>query len=309
MRLPRPSASRARWQAIRAEREDCDAHGPAARLAPDGAATCSSTASPSPARLFDFALYFFHNASALIGAETGPYFYLPEDGEPPRSAALERRVQPRPGRARRPARHHQGDRADRDDGRRVRDGRDPLRAARAFGRAQHRALGLHFHLHQEIPPQPGFLPGRPRAGDDDRAVHARLRAAAGQDLPRAATRLRWAAWRRRSRSRTIRAANEAALEKVRAGQAARGDRRLRRHAGWRIRASFRSRRRCSTSTCPAEPDSTRSAPTSTSRRQGPAGFPAGGADHRGRAAQQHQHRHPVPRRVARGQRLRARCST
>ena len=74
-----------------------------------------------------------------------------EDGEPPRGAAVERRVRRRAGRARHAARHHQGDGADRDDPRRLRDGRDPLRAARALGRAQLRPLGLHLQLHQEVP--------------------------------------------------------------------------------------------------------------------------------------------------------------
>jgi malate synthase len=33
---------------------------------------------PSPASLFDFGLYFFHNARAAIERGTGPYFYLPK---------------------------------------------------------------------------------------------------------------------------------------------------------------------------------------------------------------------------------------
>jgi len=33
---------------------------------------------PVPASLFDFGLYFFHNAKALIAKGTGPYFYLPK---------------------------------------------------------------------------------------------------------------------------------------------------------------------------------------------------------------------------------------
>ena len=33
---------------------------------------------PIPAGLFDFGLYFFHNAEALIERGTGPYFYLPK---------------------------------------------------------------------------------------------------------------------------------------------------------------------------------------------------------------------------------------
>src|SRR6185295_13840234 len=33
---------------------------------------------PISASLFDFGLYFFHNAKALIAKGTGPYFYLPK---------------------------------------------------------------------------------------------------------------------------------------------------------------------------------------------------------------------------------------
>ncbi|MCS7065365.1 MAG: malate synthase A, partial [Fimbriimonadales bacterium] len=33
---------------------------------------------PAPAALFDFGLYFFHNAHALIQKGSGPYFYLPK---------------------------------------------------------------------------------------------------------------------------------------------------------------------------------------------------------------------------------------
>ena len=33
---------------------------------------------PAPGSLFDFGMFFFHNAEALIAAGTGPYFYLPK---------------------------------------------------------------------------------------------------------------------------------------------------------------------------------------------------------------------------------------
>ena len=62
-------------------------------------------------------------------------------GEPPRGAAVERRLQRRAGRARHPAGHHPGHGADRDDPRRVRDGGDPLRAAGPRRRAERRAAG------------------------------------------------------------------------------------------------------------------------------------------------------------------------
>ena len=88
--------------------------------------------------------------------------------------------------------------ADRDDPGRVRDGRDPLRAARALGRPERRALGLHLQRDQEVPAPPGLRPARPRADDDDRPVHARLHRAAGADVPPARARTRWAGWRRTS---------------------------------------------------------------------------------------------------------------
>ena len=39
---------------------------------------CLVDGDPAPAPLFDFGLFFFHNAAALIEAGTGPYFYLPK---------------------------------------------------------------------------------------------------------------------------------------------------------------------------------------------------------------------------------------
>jgi malate synthase len=73
--------------------------------------------------------------------------------------------------------------ADRDAARGLRDGRDPVGAARPFSRPQHRPLGLHLLVHQEAPLPPRVLPRRPLAGHHDRALHARLCAAAGEDLP------------------------------------------------------------------------------------------------------------------------------
>ena len=53
--------------------------------------------------------------------------------------------------ARHPAGHHPRDRADRDDHRRVRDGGDPLRAARPRLGAERRPLGLPLLHRQELP--------------------------------------------------------------------------------------------------------------------------------------------------------------
>ena len=126
-------------------------------------------------------------------ARRRPVLLPAEDGEPSRGAALERHLRDDAGRARPAAGHDQGDGADRDHPRRLRDGRDPLRAARAPRRPQRRALGLHLQLHQEVQARPRLLPGRPRQGDDDGAVHARLRAAAAARPATSAARRRSAA--------------------------------------------------------------------------------------------------------------------
>ena len=85
---------------------------------------------PISASLFDFGLYFLRNHD-----RGGRFFYLPK---------LESHLEARlwndvfvwaQDAARRAAWDDQGDRPDRDDPRRLRDGGDPLRAARALRRA------------------------------------------------------------------------------------------------------------------------------------------------------------------------------
>ena len=133
---------------------------------------------PISGGIFDFALYFFHNAKALIARGSGPYFYLPK-----LESHLEARLwndifvaaQDQLGVPRGTIKATvliETILA------RVRNGRDPLRTARAFRGAQRRAVGLHLQLHQEIPQQPRLLSRRPRAGDDDDAFHEELRRAA-----------------------------------------------------------------------------------------------------------------------------------
>ena len=138
---------------------------------------------PISGGIFDFALYFFHNAKELLARGSGPYFYLPK---------LESHLEARlwndifvmaQDELSIPRGDDQGHRADRDHPRGVRDGRDPARAARTLRGTQLRALGLYLLLHQEVPPEPRVLPGRPRAGDDDDAFHEELRRAVHQDLP------------------------------------------------------------------------------------------------------------------------------
>ena len=140
---------------------------------------------PMSASLFDAGLYLFHNGAERVAPRVRAVPVPAEARVPPRSAALERGLRVRPGAARHPAWLDPGDRPDRDDHGRLRDGRDPVRAARARRRAQRRALGLPVQRHQAVPCLAGARVTRPRAVDDDRAVHARVHEAAGRDLPSA----------------------------------------------------------------------------------------------------------------------------
>ena len=139
---------------------------------------------PLPASVVDFGLYFFHNAQWLIEQRRRPVLLPAEAGEPPRGAAVERPVHPGAGTAGHPGRHHPGDRADRDVPGRVRDGGDPLRAARPHVRPERRPLGLHLQLHQDVRRGAGkeyVLPDRAADHHDD-ADDARLHRAAGGHL-------------------------------------------------------------------------------------------------------------------------------
>ena len=106
---------------------------------------------PVAGGLLDFALYVHHNAEALLERGAGPYFYLPK-----LESHLEARLwndafviaEEALGLDRG---HDQGHRPDRDAARGVRDGRDPLRAARPLRRAQRRPLGLHLQRDQALP--------------------------------------------------------------------------------------------------------------------------------------------------------------
>ena len=133
--------------------------------------------------IFDFALYFFHNAKELVARGSGPYFYLPK-----MESHLEARLwndifvmaQDTLGVPRGTIKAtvlietilaaYEMDEI-------------LLRAARALGRTQLRALGLHLLVHQEVPEQRRLLPRRPGAGHDDDALPAELRGAVHQDLP------------------------------------------------------------------------------------------------------------------------------
>ncbi len=77
---------------------------------------------PISGSLFDFGLYFFHNAKALIEKGSGPYFYLPKIAEPSRGASVERRVPLCTGLSKNSARHNSRHGVDRNDPGRIRDG-------------------------------------------------------------------------------------------------------------------------------------------------------------------------------------------
>ena len=113
--------------------------------------TCWSTASRCRAACSTSGSTSSTTPRTLLARGSGPYFYLPK-----MESHLEARLWNdvftlRRSDAGRAARHDQGDGADRDDPRRVRDRRDPLRAARPLGRLQRRALGLHLQRDQEVP--------------------------------------------------------------------------------------------------------------------------------------------------------------
>ena len=117
------------------------------------------------------------------GQRLGALLLPPEAGEPARGAAVERRFPGGPGRARHRARRHSRHRPDRDHSRRLRNGRNPLGAARALGRPQLRALGLHLQLHQEAREETGRRAARPGAGHHDHALPGVLRGPADRHLP------------------------------------------------------------------------------------------------------------------------------
>ena len=140
---------------------------------------------PMSGSLFDFGLYVFHSAKLQQAKGSTPAFYLPK-----LESHLEARlwndvfshaeatlgvahgtfkatilIETLPAR--------------------VRDGRDPVRAARPHRRPQLRPLGLHLLVHQAARQEPRLPHPRPRGDDDGQGVPQRLFAAADQDLPQA----------------------------------------------------------------------------------------------------------------------------
>ena len=135
---------------------------------------------PVSASLFDFGLVVVQQRARAARSRDGAVLLSPEARVARRGAALGGGVRARRVRARTAARLDQVHGVDRDDPGRLRDGRDPLRAARPLVCPECRPVGLHLQLHQEA----GRGAPRPGAGDDDRAVHARLCRTAREDVPR-----------------------------------------------------------------------------------------------------------------------------
>ena len=173
---------RAVGQALPAERAHGGTHPAPARLAP-GREACAPRRPAGVGEPVRLRPALLPQRGRVARASERPVLLPAEARIAPRGAPLERHLHHGAEAPRRAARLRARHRADRDHARRLRDGRDPVGAAGTLGGTEHRPLGLHLLVHQEAALAPRVLPRRPRAGDDDLAVHAGLRAAAGQDLP------------------------------------------------------------------------------------------------------------------------------
>ncbi len=254
--------------------------------------------------IFDFALVFFHNAKEQIARGAGPFYYLPKM-ESHLEARLWNDIFVM-------AQDHIG----------LPQGtikatvlvetilatfemEEILYELRNHSRRpERRPLGLHLLLHQEVQEEQGLLPGPAQRHHHGSALHAFLRAGAGQGLPQA---------RRAGHGRHV----GPDPDQERSGRQREG---AGRHpprqdaatpttastaAGWRTRAWFRSLRKNSRKCWATVRTSGKNSATKNFGRQGFPQLPAGTADHRSRPAQQHQRRHPLPRRLAGRQWLRA----
>ena len=159
-------------EGIQAERRRRDAPRPAARAAPPGKACRRRRWAPRRRVLRLRPLPLPQRAAAARPRLRA--VPLPSQArEPPRSAALERRLHVHRGDARPTAWVDQGHRPDRDDPGRLRDGRDSLGAARPRRGPERGALGLPVQRDQDLPRAARVRPPRPQRRDHDRTVHAR----------------------------------------------------------------------------------------------------------------------------------------
>ena len=124
--------------------------------------TCWPTASPSRRASSTSRCSRSTARASRSSAASTPAFYLPKLENADEAALWNDVFVLRAGGARHPARHVPRDGPDRDDHRGVRDGRDPVRAARALRRPERRALGLHLQRHQEVPRGSRLRAARPR---------------------------------------------------------------------------------------------------------------------------------------------------
>ena len=99
----------------------------------------------------DFALYVRHNHEALAERGWGPFFYVPKLESHLEARLWNRAFEIAEEELGARARHDPRHRPDRDDPRRLRDGGDPLRAARPRRRPQRRPLGLPVLDDQVLP--------------------------------------------------------------------------------------------------------------------------------------------------------------
>ena len=170
-------------QALRGGGRHPDRAGPPARLAPRGEAPHAGRAARAR-RIRRLRALLLPQRRNLDRGWCRSLLLSAQDGVLPRSQVVERRVPLRAGPTRDPVRHDPGHLPDRDHPGRLRDGGDPLRTARPLRRSQRGTLGLHLLDDQELRRRRRSSAARPEPGDDDLAVHGRVRGAAGQDLPR-----------------------------------------------------------------------------------------------------------------------------
>ena len=113
----------------------------------------------------DFGLYVHRNAHELLERGRGPYLYIPSWSRIAKAALWRDAFVIAEETLGLDHRHDQGDRPDRDDPGRVRDGRDPLRTARSRRRPERGALGLHLLGDQALPlaPPTSSCPTAPRS--------------------------------------------------------------------------------------------------------------------------------------------------
>jgi hypothetical protein len=262
--------------------------------------TCSSMGVPASGSLFDFGLYALPRGSGGAQRRHRPYFYLPK-----LESHLEARLwndvfvyaQDRLGMGRG---HDPGHRPHRDHPRRLRDGRDPLRAARPLRRAQRRTVGLHLLDDQEVRDRPDRI-----------VLPDRAQVTMTVPFMRAYTELQVATCHRRGAhaiggmaafipNRRDPEVTETALAKVTEDKRREAEPGLRRHLGGPPRPGpgrhAGVRRRAGRPTQPAgtaRPDVAVTAETSST--------PVEGGDHRGRPAHQRLGRDPLPGLVADGE--------